>query len=281
MTCIRRGMANLELQVQVIHDPVAKAIERLRAFEPPEGYYLAFSGGKDSQCIYHLAQESGVKFEAHYNITTADPPELVAFIKQYYPDVIRDKPSMNLWDLIAKHRMPPTRLVRYCCEVLKERGGEDRLVVTGVRWAESNKRKGRGLLELPEGKSKRIVLMNDNDARRQMTEHCHAKGKSVLNPIIDWSESQVWEYIHSRDLSYCKLYDEGFKRLGCIGCPMGNTKQQLRDFKRWPYHKQLYIKAFDRMVERRIADGLKTTWKDGQDVFNWWLKIPESPMFEP
>ena len=59
------------------------AIERLRLFEPKEGYYLAFSGGKDSQVIYHLAKESGVRFEANYNITGIDPPELVYFIRKY------------------------------------------------------------------------------------------------------------------------------------------------------------------------------------------------------
>ena len=68
-------------------DKVQKSIERLKAFEPPEGYFLAFSGGKDSQCIYHLAKMAGVKFDAHYSVTTVDPKELVRFIKKEYPDV--------------------------------------------------------------------------------------------------------------------------------------------------------------------------------------------------
>lgn len=37
--------------------------------------------------------------------------------------------------------MPPTRLVRYCCSELKERDGQGRVKITGVRWAESIKRK--------------------------------------------------------------------------------------------------------------------------------------------
>lgn len=126
---------------------VEVAIDRLQSFEPKEGYYLAFSGGKDSQCIYHLAKMAGVKFDAHYRITSVDPPELVRFIKTQYPDVALDYPRdadgnvITMWNLISKQTIPPTRKARYCCDKLKESGGEGRLTVTGVRWAESPARK--------------------------------------------------------------------------------------------------------------------------------------------
>ena len=125
---------------------VEVAIDRLQSFEPKEGYYLAFSGGKDSQCIYHLAKQAGVKFDAHYRVTSVDPPELVQFIKKQYPDVAMDYPRdkdgnvLTMWNLIPTKRFPPTRIVRYCCDKLKESGGEGRLTVTGVRWAESSNR---------------------------------------------------------------------------------------------------------------------------------------------
>lgn len=126
---------------------VEVAIDRLQSFEPKEGYYLAFSGGKDSQCIYHLAKMAGVKFDAHYRITSVDPPELVRFIKAQYPDVALDYPRdadgnvITMWNLLPKKTIPPTRKARYCCDKLKESGGEGRLTVTGVRWAESPARK--------------------------------------------------------------------------------------------------------------------------------------------
>lgn len=132
---------------------VEKAIEALKLFEPPEGYYVAFSGGKDSVCIKALCDMAGVKYDAHYRITSVDPPELVRFIKQYHPDVSMDYPRYDdgtvatMWNLIPKKKMPPTRLVRYCCDVLKESGGEGRLCVTGVRWAESrNRKENQGLV---------------------------------------------------------------------------------------------------------------------------------------
>jgi len=127
-------------------DKVQVAIDRFRTFEPPEGYYLAFSGGKDSVVIKALADMAGVKYDAHYNLTSVDPPELVQFVKSF-PDVIIDRPKdkdgnqITMWNLIPRKKMPPTRIVRYCCKELKEVGGQGRLVVTGVRWAESPNRK--------------------------------------------------------------------------------------------------------------------------------------------
>lgn len=131
-------------------DLVEMSIDRFRLFEPPEGYYLAFSGGKDSCVIKALADMAGVKYDAHYRVTSVDPPELVQFIKEYHPDVIMDRPldkdgnQITMWNLIPKKKMPPTRVVRYCCSELKESGGQGRFTVTGVRWAESAKRKNRG-----------------------------------------------------------------------------------------------------------------------------------------
>ncbi|MGB4291857.1 MAG: hypothetical protein WBJ37_03110 [Bacteroidales bacterium] len=124
-----------------VKDKVKIAIGRLQTFEPPEGYYLAFSGGKDSQCIYHLAKEAGVKFDAHYNVTGIDPPELVYFIRENYPDVSFDKPGTTMWELIIKNNCPPTRIQRWCCRELKKHGGEGRICVAGIRWAESTRRK--------------------------------------------------------------------------------------------------------------------------------------------
>lgn len=144
-----------------ICDKVEIAIKRLKAFCPPEGYYVAFSGGKDSQCAYHLCKMAGVKFDAHYNVTSVDPPELVQFIKSHYPDVQFDYPRdskgnvITMWNLIPAERMPPTRLVRYCCETLKETSGKGRYTVTGVRQAESaNRKRNQGVITIPNSDDK-------------------------------------------------------------------------------------------------------------------------------
>ena len=126
-----------------IDKKVQTAIARLKMFEPEEGYFVAFSGGKDSQCIYHLCEMAGVKFDAHYNVASVDPPELVRFIRERYTDVSREIPrdkngeAVTMWNLIPQKLMPPTRVARYCCEHLKEKAGVGWATVTGVRWAES------------------------------------------------------------------------------------------------------------------------------------------------
>ena len=255
-----------------VRDKVKIAIERLRSFEPPEGFYLAFSGGKDSMTIYHLAKEAGVKFDAHYNLTTVDPPELVYFIRENYPDVIVDRPQKTMWQLIIENGGPPTRIQRYCCRELKERGGEGRITVTGVRWAESTRRKNtRRLTDFMGRSTKDRILFNDNDEARRMVENCKQKGKFVLNPIIDWTDDDVWEFIRSQGLKYCHLYEEGKKRIGCIGCPMSGTKGMEEDFRRWPKYRANYMRAFERMLQRRRERGKPEVWANAEDVMHWWI----------
>ena len=255
-----------------INDKVKKSIDRLKAFEPPEGYYLCFSGGKDSQCIYHLAKEAGVKFDAHYNVTGIDPPELVYFIRENYPDVIFENYDKSIFQLIEEKGLP-TRLRRFCCSELKERGGEGRLCVTGVRWAESNKRKNRKPFEIVTSKKEDKKLFNDNDIDRRLFESCMQKGKRVINPIIDWSDNDVWEFIHSRNLKYCKLYDEGYKRLGCIGCPLSSHMKEELD--KYPKFAENYIKAIQRFVPRYLerckAKGREPFLDNAQDWYLWWV----------
>jgi len=231
-------------------DRVQVAIERLQTFEPPEGYYLAFSGGKDSITVYRLAEMSGVKFDAHFNLTTVDPPELVYFIRENYPTVEVHKPKMSMWQLIPTKLMPPSRMVRYCCQYLKEGGGNGRNVITGIRQAEGSRRKNRRLFEI---------------CRQNKTKH-------FLNPIIDWLDKDVWDFIHQQKLKYCKLYDEGYKRIGCILCPLANKKSKEEYIKKYPKYYQAYLRAFGRMLEERDRRGLETVaWETAQEVMDWWI----------
>ena len=159
-------------------DKVEKAIMRLKAYEPKEGYFLCFSGGKDSCVIKALADMAGVKYDAHYSVASVDPPELVRFIKDYHPDVIFDIPHdkdgkpISMWSLIPKKSMPPTRIVRYCCQYLKENNGhgKGRLKVTGVRWAESTRRKqSHGEVTVMDKKIQKFIEKELSDLDFQST----------------------------------------------------------------------------------------------------------------
>ena len=277
-------------------DKVKDSIERLKAFEPKDKpYWLAFSGGKDSVVILELAKMAGVKFEAHYNVTSADPPELVRFIKTQYPEVSFDIPHgkdgkpITMWTLIPKKALPPTRIQRYCCSALKESSGKGFVTITGVRWAESNNRKAnQGMVTIFGGKSKDIgaddtkiqtqrggiVMNDDNDETRRAIEICYRTHKTLVNPIIDWEDEDVWEFIHKYNVPYCELYDQGEKRLGCIGCPMSGSKQMLNDFERYHKYKNMYIHAFDRMLKTKRERGkeYKNKFENGGDVFEWWTQ---------
>lgn len=160
-----------------LQEKVKKSIERLKTFEPPEGYYLAFSGGKDSVVCKALLDMSGCKYDATYRVTSVDPPELVRFIKDKHPDVKREVPRysntiqyeplrgkpITMWNLIPMKMMPPTRITRYCCTMLKESGGDGRMTVTGVRWAESvSRKKNQGVVTFPERTAHKDALFAEN-----------------------------------------------------------------------------------------------------------------------
>lgn len=225
------------------------AVLRLKEFEPEEGYYLAFSGGKDSCVIKALADIAGVKYDAHYNMTTIDPPELVQFIREFHSDVQIHKPERSFFQEMQKRGFP-TRRSRWCCEVLKEHGGEHRFVITGVRWAESQKRAGRRLLET-----------------------CYKDSlKHYLNVIVDWTDADVWEFIKSNKVPYCKLYDEGFKRIGCLLCPVSGSHRQV-EADRYPKMTKAFILNFEKLYESRKSAGADSVkrWKSGAEMFSWWM----------
>ena len=117
------------------------------------------------------------------------------------------------------------------------------------------------------------MLVNDNEESREVIEYCYKRLKTVVNPIIDWTDDEVWEFIHEYKIPYCSLYDEGFKRIGCVGCPMAGPKRQERELNRWPVYKQNYLKAFERMLKTRKERGLECEWKTGEEVLKWWLQI--------
>ena len=129
-------------------------------------------------------------------------------------------------------------------------GGIGRTVVTGIRWQESSKR-----------------------AKREMRETCKShKNKLFLHPIIDWTEKEVWEYIHTYNVPYCTLYDEGFKRIGCIMCPFATQKHRMMEAQRWPKYAENYKRAINKAYEKAIKDGLpQRKFKSGDDVYKWWM----------
>lgn len=115
--------------------------------------------------------------------------------------------------------------------------------------------------------------MNDNSDKRKLTEHCMKKNKMVVNPIIDWTHRDIWDFIRSEQVEYNELYDRGYRRVGCIGCPMAN-KGRWKEFADFPTYQRAYIRAFDEML-KRLNERWKEqppSWKNGHEVFLWWMQ---------
>lgn len=255
-----------------------------------EHYYqkpllICYSGGKDSEIIVDLALKSGIKFEVQHSHTTADAPETVYHIRKRFKELEEKgiKCTINMpyykgqrvsmWSLIPIKKMPPTRLIRYCCSVLKETAGRNRCIVTGVRRSESVKRKSSGVVEVKHTDiNKRIIINNDNDEKRQIVERCQMQSKIAFNIVVDWDDDAVKDYIDGEHIDCNPLYQCGFNRVGCIGCPMVNKKRAF-EFARYPKYRDLYISAFDKMLEIRKSEGKGSySWNNGVDVFHWWMQ---------
>lgn len=102
-----------------------------------------------------------------------------------------------------------------------------------------------------------------------MKEH----GSTVVNPIYDWRDVDIWEYIRQNNIEVNPLYSRGYDRVGCIGCPLAPYHQRVKEFKDYPKFKQMYISAFNRMLANRKARGKEAKWKSGEEVFEWWMEI--------
>jgi len=234
-------MINKKIQESI---EIIKRSEKIALKYNDFGFHVAFSGGKDSQVIYELCKMAGVTHKPFFYKTSIDPPELLKFIKENYPEVDRIKPEMTMFQLIIKKGFLPTRTIRFCCDVLKERKGLNSVVITGIRKQESNRRKNRNDFEFS----------------------CkNGKDKILCNPILNWTTKEVFKFLSERNIEVCSLYNH-FKRIGCVGCPM-NPKDQRAEFKRYPNVKKAYINTVGKLMQI----GKFENFDSAEDVIDWWI----------
>lgn len=236
-------------------------------YDAENGYYLAFSGGKDSQALFHMTQLAGVRFCGHMNLTSVDPAEVIRFVKKNYPEVELIKPGKSIFQHAIEKQILPTIRVRWCCAEYKETAGAGKVTLIGIRKAESSRRAKRNEVEInnrkfsgdldgldeyrQEQKAKRARRkskeqgVNITNADEEQTLGCiHGKESLLISPIIYWTEQDVWEFLNDVvKVPHCSLYDEGWHRIGCIGCPMSSHRQKMIENKRYPHVKRGWIKA--------------------------------------
>lgn len=275
------------------YDKVNQAIKLIQEFEEasiarnPLGYVVGYSGGKDSEVLVDLFIRSGVKFIVIHNHTGLDAPETVYFIRKKFKqwkeqgiDCRIYYPEKTFWKLCKEIKMLPTRTVRFCCAELKERDDIPELKFAtrsfGVRKTESVKRsQHRDSIETRNTKSfgtksdKRYHFDNSDEVKE--TGACYTNKYFIVNPIAYWTEQEVWDYIHERKIEYNPLYDKGFTRVGCIGCPMAG-KYRKKEFEMYPKYKALFMKLADE-IEKIGLNGFRKerNGKSYPTLFDWWI----------
>ena len=293
---------------ETLEEKVGGAIASIRlAADISETYYkkpllIAYSGGKDSDVLADLAVRSGAGVEFSNRHTSVDAPETVYHIRRVFERLRasgyearvrypRDETGrqITMWRLIEEKGFPPTRLARYCCEVLKEGGGNKRITALGVRADESRARSERSEYEVIGTTKKKGIGLGFEHVREVFDDAKHmdevwdcsfitaAKKNAnlVCNPIIGWSEDDVWAYIRENQLVYNPLYDRGYRRVGCVGCPLAGRKTMMKELVDFPKYKQIYMHTFERMLKKRWENGKKTGWQCAEDVFAWWTQDPD------
>lgn len=231
---------------------VDEAVYFLREHEPPEGYFLGFSGGKDSICLIELAKISGVKYTPYYSATGIDPPEVVKFIRINYPEVIWLRPKYSFWEGVYK-KFPPLRMYRWCCDVLKKDPAKHIGLSNRIMGIRSEESLGR--------------------ANRPRIDHYKSyKQQQIFKPIFHWKEWHVWDLIESNNLEYPSLYNEGFDRIGCVICPFlpqKNMKKINKHIDRWPKYYKVFEHSVDRWFNKNL---LKREEKTSSEYIQKWYR---------
>lgn len=256
---------------QLLYEKIEHSIAELKTYQPDGDYYGCFSGGKDSVVVKALAQLAGVRVRWHYNVTTIDPPEIHRFIRRVHSDVQWNYPAEHFFKMLVR-RGYPMRNRRWCCDEFKERDvPAGSVLITGIRASESPRRASKW------------------KPFSRWTRRGQAAAVWMLSPILYWSDDDVWEFIQHHNLPYCELYDEGWKRLGCIGCPVGRLENVQREFKRWPQYERAWRRAFHRLWERRQGDVISRGKRKGRpwpgfptitnadDLFDWYVSRRPCP----
>jgi phosphoadenosine phosphosulfate reductase len=72
----------------------------------------------------------------------------------------------------------------------------------------------------------------------KIQERDAARGIAKFNPLADWSEGEVWEYVRGRDVPYNALHDQGYRSIGCAPCTRPTVSGENVRAGRWWWEPQ-------------------------------------------
>ncbi len=194
-------------------------LEKLIPQYPPERIYVAWTGGKDSTVVLYLWADVLARLAPWTRVRAVNIDTGVKFPQTLQ---FRDKKALE-WDIALEVFKPDKDLSCYpvaedrvsCCADLKiaplRRAVKDlgiEFLLTGIREDEHHSRRDRDYFQ--SGNT----------------------GCMQVNPLLHWTEIDVWSFIWREKLGYCNLYDEGYRSLGCKPCtekPRGAEERSGRD----------------------------------------------------
>jgi thioredoxin-dependent adenylylsulfate APS reductase len=205
------------------HDPEEiEAVSRLLSSGPPEavlwwgierygdGLALCTSFQAEGMVLLDMAWNLDPTVRVFTIDTGRLPPETYdlidevrerygAIVDVYSPDAIEVGRFVTREGVNPFYRSLPLRL--RCCDLRKTKPLERALEgldcwVTGLRRDQSTTR---------------------SDVRTVELDRRHP-GLIKLNPLATWNEDQVWEYVRRHDIPYNRLYDQGYRSIGCAPC---------------------------------------------------------------
>lgn len=254
------------MQAQISFSDIAiieqEAIDFLRSSIGNDVAFVGFSGGKDSIVTVKLCQLSGIRHELYYSFTGLDAPQVVRFIRKYYPHCKFLMPRRTFWRDLAVN-VPPSDRLRWCCTLLKKTESakiELKKRVLGIRAEEGTRRK-------------RYPRINSIKKMDQI----------LYYPIFHWKEWQIWEFIEHHQLAYPILYDWGFERIGCVVCPYhsektGKMHQMYRE--RWPKYFERWEKGIRELYAKRVAQGKKMAYSSADEFLAAWYLDDSARWYE-
>jgi len=253
--------------------------------------YVSFSGGLDSTVLLDLVWSIYPNVPAVFCNTGLEYPEIVQFVRTYGERVTWLRPQMSFAEVLRKYGYPVVskRVARYIHEVRHSKGetATKRLRLTGIRsdgtvsmlskipdkWQflcyadfDTSDRCCMVMKKRPfddyfkqTGRRPYLGTRAAESQLRKLTYFatgCNAYkiGRPKSAPLSVWLDADIREYIDSRKLAYCTVYDMGYKRTGCMFCMFGvHLEAQPNRFQRMARtHPRLHAFCMDQLGCRNV-----------------------------
>ncbi len=209
-------VANKE-RYDFITEEAVSFIQKYQSKYPIEDMMVSFSGGKDSTVTSHLVNRAlGTNKVLHiFGDTTLEFPYTMEYKKRFN----KNEESQGVRILTAKNREknfeelcqvvgPPSRVMRWCCTVFKT--GAIQKTISSAFKDKNNILSFQG------------IRHNESASRSKYereSESPKISKQTVVSPIIDWIDYDVWLYILTTGIDFNEAYRLGWTRVGCWCCP--------------------------------------------------------------